>query len=671
VTVRTEFPRKVREIEHTMITLADGCRLAARIWLPEDAQERPVPAILEYLPYRKRDGTSPRDSLTHPYFAGHGYACVRVDMRGNGESDGLMFDEYTRQEQDDAVEVIAWLARQPWCSGSVGMIGISWGGFNGLQVAARRPPALKGVITLCSTDDRYADDIHYMGGALLNDQLGWASTMFAFSSRPPDPALLGDSWRDRWMERLDNTVLLVAEWLKHQRRDAQWTHASVCENYDDIQCPIYAVGGWVDGYSNAVPRLLAKLKVPCKGLIGPWAHKYPHFATPGPRIGFLQECLRWWDQWLKGEPTGIMDEPAYRVWMQDYAEPSPHSTERPGRWVAEPSWPSSNISHRPFGMVPGKLTPDGSGAGHARVHTLQSHGISAGNWCPYGANADKDWDQQRDDGLATCFDSEPLRERIEILGAPVLEVRLAADQPNAILCARLCDVAPDGTSLRVSYGLLNLTHRESHSEPKPLEPGQPCTVRLQLNDIAHAFQPGHRIRLALATAYWPIAWPSPAAATLSLDLAESELQLPIRSARPEDERLHPFPPPESAPPEQRTTLEPGGFERRFSYDIPTDTMIYHSVSDSGLERIDSHGLELREISRKTYRINGSDPLSAENEISWTTLRQRGDWKVRVETRTVMRATADHFLIDARLEAYEGEREVFARDWHEQIPRDLV
>ena len=184
-----KFPRKIREIPNTFITLGDGCKLAARIWMPVDADKKPVPAILEYLPYRKRDGTHVRDALTHPYLAGHGYASVRVDMRGSGDSDGLMEDEYTQQEMDDAVEVIAWLAAQPWCSGTVGMMGISWGGFNGLQVAALQPPALKAIVTLCSTDDRYSDDIHYKGGCLLNENMGWSATMFAYSSRPPDPLL--------------------------------------------------------------------------------------------------------------------------------------------------------------------------------------------------------------------------------------------------------------------------------------------------------------------------------------------------------------------------------------------------------------------------------------------------------------------------------------------------
>ncbi|MYH59349.1 MAG: CocE/NonD family hydrolase [Boseongicola sp. SB0675_bin_26] len=287
--VRTEFPREIREIENAWIPMPDGTRLAARIWLPVDADSDPVPAILEYLPYRKRDGTVERDHLTHPYFAGHGYAGVRVDMRGTGDSEGVCLGEYLKQEQDDCLAVIEWLAAQPWCSGKVGMIGISWGGFNGLQVAARRPEALGAVISLCSTDDRYADDIHFMGGCMLTDKLSWGATAFSICNTPPDPAIVGDRWREMWVERLDGNGLWMLDWFRHQRRDEFYAHGSVCENYADIEVPVYAVGGWADGYTNAIFRLLEHLPGPKKGLIGPWAHKYPHFAKPGPRIGFLQD----------------------------------------------------------------------------------------------------------------------------------------------------------------------------------------------------------------------------------------------------------------------------------------------------------------------------------------------------------------------------------------------
>ena len=461
--------KSVREIENTWIPLSDGCRLAARIWMPEDAEKIPVPAILEYLPYRKRDGTAERDATTHPYMAARGYACIRVDMRGNGESDGLMEDEYLAQEQDDALEVIQWLTRQNWCSGSVGMIGISWGGFNGLQVAARQPDALKAVISICSTDDRYADDIHYMGGCLLNYNLGWASVMLAYSTRPPDPLVIGDSWRETWMNRLENLPFLAKPWLDHQHRDAYWQHGSICENYDSIKAAVFLVGGWADGYSNTIFRMLEHLNCPVKALVGPWAHKYPHFAKPGPAVGFLQECVKFWDHWLKGKKTDTMDEPV-QLYVQDSHPPRAMQTAIPGRWVTKNAWPSPEEQMQ-------VLYPSGSGlektpgSGPCQIHTPQSLGSRSGRWFSFGTGPDLPVDQQMDDQNSRVFDTPVLKTDLTLCGAPVLTICLSSDQSYGCLVARLNDVRPDGSIARMSYGMLNLTHHQSHEHPTPLDPG--------------------------------------------------------------------------------------------------------------------------------------------------------------------------------------------------------
>ncbi len=488
MSIATEFPHRVREIEHVLIPLPDGTQLAARIWLPEDADAHPVPAILEYLPYRKRDGTWERDALTHPWFAGHGYAAVRVDIRGSGKSDGVLTDEYSQAEQDDGLEVIAWIARQTWCSGAVGMMGISWGGFNALQIAALRPPALKAIITVCSTDDRYRDDVHFMGGALLNAKLGWASVFQLFMAHPPDPALVGERWRDIWLRRLKETPLFLANWLRHQRRDAYWKHGSINQHYAAIACPVLAVGGWTDAYTNAIPRLLTHLSVPRQGLIGPWAHRYPHIALPGPPIGFLKEALRWWDHRLKGIENGVMAQPMLRAWMMESVRPAPWHLERPGRWIAEPDWPAATNPRRLF------LTGAGLRDAHAddtavSVQTPQSLGAASGSWCPFGMGPDDAGDQREDDARSIVFDTPPLDQAIEILGAPTVELEIAVDRPQANLIVRLCDVHPDGASLRVSYGVLNLTHRDSDELPAPLLPGQRTRIRIRLNDCGFRFPP--------------------------------------------------------------------------------------------------------------------------------------------------------------------------------------
>ncbi|MCW4148959.1 CocE/NonD family hydrolase [Halomonas sp. 18H] len=676
----SDFPREVQE-EEDWITLADGCRLAIRIWRPVDAESDPVPAILEYLPYRKRDLTAMRDAQTHAYWAGHGYAGVRVDMRGSGESDGVLTDEYLQQELDDGVEILQWLGKQPWCTGDVGMIGISWGGFNGLQIAALQPPELKAVITLCSTDDRYADDVHHMGGCLLGDNLSWASTMFDGNTCPPDPQLVGERWREMWMERLEHSGLWLATWLQHQRRDDYWKHGSVCEDFSRIRCPVYAVSGWADGYCNAVFRLLEGLDVPRKGLVGPWSHKYPHLGVPGPAIGFLQETLRWWDHWLKGKETGIMDEPMLRVWMQDSVPPSARYEERPGRWVAEPSWPSPRIDPKHFrltsghDLLPVAQDPTVFAADNAvplSVRSPLSVGLYAGKWCSYNAPPDLPHDQRDEDGGALIFQTPRLDHDIEICGQPVVELDIEADQPVAMVAVRLIDIADDDKATRISYGLLNLTHRDSDEFPQPLKPGKRYRVRVKLKHIAQKFPVGHAIRLSLSTSYWPLAWPSPAPVKLTMHPAGCQLILPSREPQPQEEAaLPPFGEPEGAPPLAVSLLQPSQESWRVIRDLAQDQTMLEVINDEGTFRLNDIDLELssRVVERYTYSYGNYDSLSGWTE--WERRFRRGDWEVRSLTRTLMTSNATHFRLRATMDAFEGDSRVFSKSWDEEIPRDLV
>jgi putative CocE/NonD family hydrolase len=673
IKVRTDFPRRVREIENEWITLKDGTRLAARIWLPEDAGDNPVPAILEYLPYRKRDGTVARDALTHPYFAGHGYASVRVDMRGTGDSEGVCRGEYLAQEQDDALEVLDWIAAQPWCTGRVGMIGISWGGFNGLQIAARQHPALQAVVSLCSTDDRYSDDIHFMGGCVLTDKLGWGATAFAIAMTPPDPAIVGgDRWRGMWKQRLENNGLWLLDWFRHQRRDDFYKHGSVCEDWSRLTTPVYAVGGWADGYTNAIFRMMEHLPGPKKALIGPWAHKYPHFARPGPRIGFLQECLRWWDHWLKDCDTGIMDEPMVRAWIEDPAPPAPDRDIAPGRWVAEPSWPAPGVSARALALSPGRLGDGGAeGGGEAVLHSPQTAGFTAGAWCVYGVIPDQSLDQREEAGYGLVFDTAPLDQEVEILGFPMLELRVASNRSVAMVAATLSEVASDGAATRISYGLLNLTHRDSHQHPEPLEPGRGYDVSVQLNACGHRFARGSRLRLTLSSAYWPIAFPSPEDATLTLDLGRSRLLLPVRPPQLADERLAPFPPAESAEPLRQTVLREGSYSRTLGRDAIDGTWVQEHADDSGRVRHEHTGIEFEAASTDTFAIRPDDPNSAEARAVWTKAYARGDWDARVETEVSVRALHDAWHIRARLRALDNGQTFHQQEWDEKIPRDFV
>ncbi|MGK5499790.1 CocE/NonD family hydrolase [Streptomyces sp. URMC 125] len=673
----TNLPHAVKEEEYVRIPVSGGIHLAARIWRPVSSDTEPVPAVLEYIPYRRRDLTSVRDSVHHPYIAGHGYACVRVDLRGTGDSEGVLRDEYLEVEQTDAEDVLAWLAEQPWCDGSTGMMGISWGAFAALQVAARRPPSLKAIVISSFTDDRYADDMHYMGGCLLSDNLAEAGTMFAYGTCPPDPALVGERWRAMWLERLENTRPWVLEWLRHQRRDAYWRHASVCEDYTAVQVPVLASSGWADGYSNAVTRLLEHLDVPRKGLVGPWSHKYPHLGEPGPAIGYLQEVVRWWDHWLKGADNGVMDGPMLRAWMQESVPPSTSYEERPGRWVGEPSWPSPHVTPVVHPLGRHRIgTPGERGEGMAREEELTvqsplSVGQFAGKWASYNAPPDLPYDQREEDGGSLVFDTEPLTERVEILGAPTVELELSVSEPVAMVAARLSDVAPDGRATRVTYGLLNLT-RAGGDEPEPLVPGRRYRATVQLNGVAQAFPAGHRIRLSLSTSYWPLAWPPPRPVLTTVYVPASTLTLPVRpTTEPDGVAGAPFGEPEGAEPIRTSRL--AAPEQR--WEVSRDLIGYRSaleiVKDGGTVRFEDIGLDARRRAYERYESVADDFTSARGESEWTMEFTRGDWSVRTVTRTVLRCTGDEFAVHATLDGYEGGDRVFSRTWNERLPRDLV
>jgi putative CocE/NonD family hydrolase len=669
------LPHQIREDEHVWIPLSDGTRLAARIWRPVSSDDEPVPGILEYIPYRKRDLTAGRDALHHPYIAGHGYACVRVDLRGTGESEGVLEDEYLEQEQLDAEDVLEWIAAQPWCTGRTGMMGISWGGFNSLQVAARQPPSLGAIVISSFTDDRYSDDMHYMGGCLLSDNLAEAGTMFAYSTLPPDPALVGERWREMWLERLDGTGPWIDEWLSHQRRDDYWRHASVCENYSSVQCPVLASSGWADGYSNGVTRLLANLDVPRKGLVGPWSHKYPHLGEPGPAIGYLQEVVRWWDRWLKDVDNDVMEGPMLLAWMQDSVPPSTSYEKRPGRWVGEPSWPSPHVRRATHSLAQHRIAHEGEEVGGEEkllVESPLSVGQFAGKWASYNAPPDLPYDQREEDGGSMVFDTDELTEAVEILGSPTVTLELCVNKPVAMVAARLSDVSPDGRATRVSYGLLNLTHRNSNSEPEPLVPGERYRVDVSLNGVAQNFPVGHRIRLSLSTSYWPLAWPPPEPVMLTVYPAQSSLTLPIRPvAESDDVPLRPFGEPEAASPLSMAQIRPRDQKWEVSRDLATSQGSLHILKDAGTIRFDDIDLEVSRRAEERYSWTADDFQSPAGETSWTMGFRRGDWEAVAVTRTVLSCSDTDFFLHAQIDAFEGGRRLFSQNWQRTIPRDCV
>lgn len=656
----------INMIENEWIVLPDGRRLAARLWLPEHAS--PAPAILEYLPYRKRDGTAPRDETTHRVFAAKGYACVRVDIAGTGDSEGRFDDEYSEQELSDGEAVLAWIAAQDWCDGNVGIIGISWGGFNGLQLAYRRPPELKAVVSIASTADRYADDIHFMGGCLLSDNANWAAQMFAYLSRPADPELRPD-WREDWIARMENLPDLAADWLAHPTRDRFWKHGSVCEDWSRIEVPVLAITGWADAYVNTPLTLVEKLKSPTKALIGPWEHRYPHISKIAT-ADVHSEILGWFDRWLKGELNGAETLPDFRTYLQEHDNPSCKNKPRKGRWVAEENWPSQNIQEHTYFMGDRVLCAKPE-AGEVRVSNPADLGAASGYFCA-GMRIDNELpeDQQHDDALSTCFDVE-LPAALEIVGRPRLKLAFRVDQPIAQVVARLCDVAPDGVSQRITYRPFNLTHYNSHEAPEALVPGKLYEVEFDLNACAHRLQSGHRLRLALSTSYWPIIWPAPKPVEITLACDECQLVLPLRQVEAEPEPANPGPPDNFPVLNAEVLRAPSSSSHRGTDDNGRTTL--ETFDDFGMSRDPYHGLVSGSDVRMHYAIDPKSPASAEFSADWTFEFQRDDWQVRIDTGARMSCDETNFYLHRKLRATEGpdETEVLTKEWSRTIPRGLL
>jgi uncharacterized protein len=510
------------EQRRAWIPLSDGVRLAARLWLPE---ELPAPVVLEALPYRMDDLTASYSGEYERICREAALAVARVDLRGTGSSEGRAVDEYPPQEQADLAEVIAWLATQDWSSGRVGMYGTSYSGFNSIQLAIERPPALGAICAIYATDDRYTDDVHYTGGALRAiDLVDYVLYMAAMNVLPPVPAVFGEGWRDEWLRRIESAEPWLLRWLEEQHDGPYWRHGSLRPGYERIACPTMLVAGWADGYRNNTFRTFEALECPKRLLVGPWSHMSTATSLPGPHIDLVPELVRWFRRWLGDEPNGVDEEPPIQVFVRRPTRPEPDLAEVRGSWRAEPGWPLERTRVEVLAPDP----PDGTDEIAIRGDVGASAWISCAGRLPWGQATD----QRHDDALSLVHEWGPLETELEILGHPALSVTVASSVPVAYLSSRLCDVFPDGTSALVTRGVLNLAQRRSSTDPEPMEPGAPTSVQIELDATSWVFEPGHGIRLSLAGADWPNVWPPPAAGMLTFDRSALELSLPVVEGAP-------------------------------------------------------------------------------------------------------------------------------------------
>jgi predicted acyl esterase len=642
-------------VERTWIPMPDGVRLAVTLYRPTSARPGSrFPALLEYLPYRKDDQMAGRDYDLYSYPVPRGYVGARVDVRGTGASEGVVPpSEYSEQEQADGVAVIEWLASQPWSSGTVGVWGISWGGFNAIHLAMRRPPALKAIVALMATDDLFQDDIHYIDGMTHVDEWEPMMDLLNAMTAPPDYPLDEESLAARF-----DTEPWKLPVLQHQRDGTFWRAGSLNTDYGAIDIPVMAIGGAFDGYRDSVPRMVQHLAGPVKGLVGPWAHDFPHSAVPGPAIEWREVAVRWWDRWLKDEPNGIEDEPALAVYVRRWHAPDPSIEVIPGAWRWVEGWPppdASGIELFPHENGSLRSVP---GTGEHRLAYVADAGVEAGHWW-----GEVPVDQAPLDAACLSYDAPPLDEDLVVVGMPVARLRVSADAPLAHWFARLCDVAPDGTSVLVAGAGVNGAHRKSSFDPVPMEPGEPFEVEIEMHFTAWTFEAGHRIRLAVSNSMWPMIWPTPHPMTTTLSLEESRLLLPLVAADSDG--------PAFADPEPKQQA-PGV---RFSGDsFPTPHTVVRSDGETTLQWAGTCRYVLpfatQEVEeRMAYRVRTEDPADASvTAVNVTTVEQPGR---RIVWRGALEITSDatHFDYRYRRELEENDRPIREREWKRRIPRD--
>jgi hypothetical protein len=647
------------------ISVAQNIRLAARLWRPDILE--PVPVVVEIIPYRRQDGTLPVDERIHPYWAGHGIAALRVDLRGCGDSDGILEDEYLKVEQDDAIAVIEWVAKQPWCNGEVGMTGLSWGGFASLQVAGLRPKALKAIIAIGATVDRYNDDVHYKNGCLLNENFGWGSSLTAFTTRPPDPSIVGEDWRSIWLNRLENLNFFAINWLEHQTRNAYWEHGSVCENFEAIEVPVMIVSGWNDLYVNALPALMDNLKGRCHAVCGPWAHHFPHLGTPGPSYDYLGASLAWWRQWLSGKAEKPKPEKTHLTFIKDGAIPNPSDQRVAGRWIEGQTWPSPSTTMTCMYLAEHGLTKKAVASPQIQIHSPIETGVTAGEWIPHCSGSEIAGCQRSIDAQSTCFDSQVLDQSIEVFGRPELSVSLHSNAATGNFIARLCDVSPDGSSELVSIGVLNLSHRNGSKHPIPMPIYEAQKLHLKLDYTGHRFLIGHKIRIALSTAYWPFIWPSVDNPILTLSKQPAYLSLPLHvdSAEKPVQVSRPIAPPVSAltikrPPNSKRTVKRDWHKNKTSLTIEDDLgeTLYHK-----------NNLLTSAIKYESYEISHNNPLSSKAKLTWNFEYGRDKWAVRTITETQMTSDKNYYFLTAKVRAYERHKKVFEKTFDHKVLRN--
>lgn len=505
-------------LEQRRVTMRDGTAVAVCLAKPPGARAgQRFPVLFTTDAYAGPCGYFGR--AWYEDFVRAGYVVAYKHVRGTGDSDGTFPDkEYSDHELDDAVEMIGWLARQPWSTGRVGMFGTSWSGFNSMMVAARRPPALRAIVVNVGTDNFYHEDARFPSGIFHMDDYIMAADIMLVTTPPG---------RDPFDETLLRQRFDQQPWSLtkiRQQRDGEFWRRSLRRDQDPRagEVPTMMIGAWHDPYRDAALRALERSSGPVRTVIGPWNHST---EFPGPSAELGRATLEWWDYFLKDKKNGVLDRPQVYAYMRRPYAPIITRAKIPGEWRAIDRWRDASITPRRWTLnTDGSIGPDAAAAGVHRLRMVASTGVAAGlGWIDVAP------DQRPGDATALVYESAPFTSELQILGQPVAQLVTSIDARRANWFVKLSDVAPDGTTTLITGGALNGAHRESSTAPTMMEPGKRYSLSVPLLATSWIFQPGHRLRISIANALFPAYWPSAEPLTMSLEVGQggSTFTLPV------------------------------------------------------------------------------------------------------------------------------------------------
>ena len=653
--------------EHAVtIEATDGIGLAATLYLPPG--DGPFATLMEALPYRMDDVTSSYADSYLRFADEGGFAVLRLDLRGTGSSGGHLPDEYSDIERDDLATVIRWIAAQRWSSGRVGMFGTSYSGFNSLHMAMEDQPELGAIVAMYATDDRYTDDVHWCGGVLRAlDLIDYPLYMVAMNALPPVPARWGEGWEDEWRARVDRAEPWILEWLRHPRgNDPMWRRGSVRlgpdgAGYDRIRCPTMLIAGWADGYRDNTFRTVQHLGVPWRLLAGPWVHKDPSVARPGPNVDSDREIMAFFHEHLRyGAPSSA--HPA-QVFVRRPTPPAADLAHHDGSWVDLDEWPAPGLTFET------RLVDTSTGMVDELV-VRGDTGMYAWNSCAGGLPWGQPLDQRLDNDCSITHDWRDGAQQV-LMGHADVRLRVRSSATVGHVSVKLCDVAPDGTSTLITRGMLDLQQvgcwpADAYGTPdgvaRPLVPGEWIDLRIEFEATTWTLLPDHVLRLAIAGTDWPNCWPPAEPFTLGVDRSSIVLSLPVVDA---PASTHPFaggPGPSDG--------ERDGVVWRYEHDVigrETRVVTRYGGHYDGVPGIEVDDVYEGELGISTVDL-GHAWARGRSRFDLTLQTDQGATVCTTEARLHVVSDRDAFHVELTLVAEHDGTCLGERTWTETLPR---